>query len=900
MNMSRLFVLVVWLLPTGFRQEFGREILEQVTTDYGNARAKSRLTAVRFVFITCLDLVTVAVVERCSPTWVSEEPRLSRDSRFTEWLADLTACVRSLRRSPSFTLTVVGVLALGIGVNTAVFSVFNTAVLRPFPFVDADRLVHLSINGGPAAPANFMYWRRESDIFEDVTAYRRTPANLTYGEAPERILIGQVSEAFFRVVGGGFARGRGFSVAEDLPGSPKTAVLSYRLWIDRFAGDPSVIGSSLPIGAESHTVIGVVGPDLDLREFGDPGDPDLFVPFQLDPNTTDQSHFFSVVAKLKTGVSPAAAQERLNVATEEYRTRFPEGLRASERFSVATMRDWFVGGGAERTLWILQGAVALVLLVVCANVAGLLLVRGNARYREIAIRTALGAGRRRILRASLIESILLSLVGGLAGLALGYVGIRGLLSVNTAGLPRIGEGGSELLLDWRVWTFALGLSLVTGVVFGLAPAVVMSRTNLGAVIKGSHGVSAGGRVYNRARAALVVAEVGLCSMLLVSAGLLIRTQMAIARIDPGFTTQNVVTMETWLPAPRFNSSDSVDTTARAALNRVRALEGVAQASYACCVPLEGSSGLPFTIVGRSNDGPFTGRTGVIFHSHEYFKTLDMPMVRGRDFTERDDSGAPPVVIINQTMVDLYWADGADPLADRIWLGGGADYSPNLEGEQPRQIVGVVADVRSYGIMNRPAPTLYVPQAQKPDGLNALSLGVRPLVWIIRTENGRVGAADVQEEIRSATGLLVTGVTWLDDVLRDSTSRQRFNMLLMNVFAAAALLLATIGVYGLGAYSVQRRTREIGIRMAIGAGFGDVRNMVLGEGVFIAASGILLGLAGSYFLVDVLRGFLVNVEPRDPAVFFGVPVLLGLVALAAAAIPARRASRVDPLDALRSE
>jgi len=821
-------------------------------------------------------------------------------------IQDLKHALKMFRESPGFTLTVLAALTLGIGANTAIFSVFNAVVLKPVPFPEPDRLVRpMNLNretggvGGNSSPAKFMHWRAQSEVLEDVAAYRSNALNFTAGDVPERLRVNQVSEAYFRALRAPMYQGRTFEPSEDLPDAPKTVVLAYDFWTERLAGDPDVIGTTLSLSGDAYTVIGITAEGWDLREFGDP---DLFVPFQLDPNTTDQGHYFATLGRLRPGVTLVQAQERLDASADEYRERFPNALGENAGFSVRTMQQAMVGPQARRTLWILMGAVGFVLLIACANVANLLLVRATGRRREIAIRAALGAGRRRILRQLMTESVLLAVVGGVLGLGVGFLGMRGLLSVNTAGLPRLGDGGTLMGMDWRVVSFTLALSVLTGVVFGLMPAVISSRIDLNAVIKDSSSRSGSGFGQNKTRSALVVVELGLCVVLLVGAALMIRTSMALGRVDPGYSVDNVIVMRTSLTGPRFQTSAGVEQFAREALVRVRAIPGVVEAVATCCVPLQGGYGLPFNIQGRpTDDGPFTGGGSILWSTAGYFETFDIPIVRGRSFTDQDDSGSPPVVIINQALADEHWEDGADPLADRLLIGGGAGNMRELAEEPVRQIVGIAADVRAAGIASDPNPTMYVPQAQMPDALNRLNLGISPMSWVVRTsvEPGTLSAT-IQEELRSSTALPVTDIETMEEIVSISTSRQRVNMLLMAVFGAAALLLAAIGIYGLMAYSVQQRTQEIGIRVAMGAEAGQVRTMVIRQGMVLAVVGLVVGLVAAYFLANVLASVLFEVEPRDPAVFVGVLGVLSAIALAAVTIPAVRASRVDPIAALRAD
>ncbi len=818
-------------------------------------------------------------------------------------IQDLKHALKMFRESPAFTVTAVVALTLGIGVNTAIFSVVNTVLLKPVPFPEPDRLVFVmnSNNGTPTgaatSPAKFMHYKAQSDVLEDVTAVRGIELNYTDGDVPEQLTVANVSEAYFRLFRAPFVEGRGFVPEEDLPGAPKTVVLSYRFWQQRLGGDPDIVGRTISLSGNAHAVLGIVGRDFDNREFGDA---DVWTPFQLDPNTTDQGHYFQTIARLKEGVTLEQAQARLEASAAAYRERFPIALQEKQGFSVMAMQDVLVRN-ARPMLLTLLGAVAFVLLIACANVANLLLVRATGRQREIAIRSALGAGRWRHNRQQLTESVILALGGGVLGLIACFFGMRALLSVSTAGLPRLGENATLFGMDWRVVAFTLGLSLLTGLLFGLVPAIVSSRTNLNTVIKDASSRSGSGFRQNKTRSVLVTLEVALAIVLVIGAGLLIRTTLALGSVDPGFSVDNVITMHTSFSGPSYVTTEAVAQTERNVLERVRSIPGVEAAVATCCVPLQGGYGLPFNVIGRQNEGPFTGGGSIVPTSPGYFDTFEIPVRAGRVFDDRDDGLAPPVVVINQAMADRFWADGGDPLQDRLLIGGGTANMKELAEEPVRQIIGVVESVRAQGIQNDPGPAMYIPQAQLPDALNALMQAGGPVAWIVRTGVPPATlSASLQETLRQTTGLPVTNVQLMDEIVSISTSRQRVAMLLMTVFGIAALALAAIGIFGLMAYSVQQRTQEIGIRMALGADSGRVKNMVIRQGMSLVVVGVVIGLAAAYFLANVLAAVLFGVEPRDIAVFVAVPVLLVLTALFAVSVPALRASRVDPLEALRYE
>ncbi len=814
---------------------------------------------------------------------------------------DLKHSFRMFGQSRAFTIAAVAALALGIGANTAIFSVVNAVLLKPIPFPDPDQLV-IFMNTSPrgtgsaASPAKFQHWKQQTSVVQDVAAFRNGVLNYTGGEFPEQVRSAQVSADYFRLFGAPVLRGRTFSTAEDLPGGEKVALISYGLWTRRFGSDPGVIGRSISLSGDPYVVIGIVGKSFNVEEFGPA--PEVWIPFQLDPNTTDQGHYFQAAGRLRPGVTLKQAQAQLQVSAGVFRQKFPNALAPTNGFSVQPFQEAFVAN-VRPILYVMLGAVSFVLLIACANVANLLLVRATSRRREFAIRAAIGAGRGRIIRQLLTESVVLSLAGGAVGLVLGIFGIRALLAINTAGLPRIGQDGSLVGVDWRVLGFTLLVSLATGILFGLVPALQGARADLSSTLKESSGRTGTGLRHNKARSILVVAEVALALVLLVGSALLIRTSVALRAVDAGFDPNNVLTMRMSLTGPRFLKSEGVDLLVREGVEVLRAIPGVENASATCCVPLEGGYGLPFTIMGRPlTDGPFHGGGAWLTVSPGYFEVFKIPARRGRTFTERDDGAALPVVIINEAMARQYWKD-KDPLNDQIVIGRGI--MREFATERPRQIIGIVGDSRDGGLNNDPGPTMFIPQAQVPDAANALNVRLTQMAWVVRTYVEPYSLSNqIQEQLRRVSGLPLSSVRTMNEVVSRSLSRQRFNMLLMTIFGSSALLLAAIGIYGLMAYSVQQRTQEIGIRMALGASSSDVRNMVVYQGMCLTLAGIVVGVGSALGLTRYIASFLFGVKARDPWVFVGIPVMLALVALFAAWFPARRASRVDPVIALRYE
>jgi putative ABC transport system permease protein len=819
----------------------------------------------------------------------------------TDLMRDARHSLRMFRQSPGFTVAAVAALALGIGANTAIFSIINVVLLKPVPFPEVDRLVVFQTTGpqGPfnaGSPAKFQHWREQTSIVEDVSAYTSNVVNLTTGGFPEQIRAGRVSADYFRLFGAPVYRGRTFSVDEDRPGGDRAVVLSHALWTRRFGSDPRIVGKPISIGGDPYVVVGIIAPAFDVSDFGPA--PDVWLPFQLNPQTTDQGHYFQAAGRLKSGVTLEQAQARLKLSAAEYNRKFPNALQRDTFFSAEPLRDALVAN-VRPTLWLLLGAVSLVLLIACANVANLLLARATTRKREIAVRAALGAGRGRIIRQLLTESLMLSLAGGTLGLLVGTVGIRALLAVNTAGLPRVGENGAVVTVDWRVLAFTIALSVATGILFGLIPALHASRADLSTTLKEGGGRSGSGFRQNKTRAVLVVLEVAVALVLLIGSALLVRTAVALRTVDPGFDATNVLTMRMAMSAPKYLESEGVDQAIRLGTERLRALPGVVAASAACCVPLEGGYGLPFRVVGRPlQDGPFHGGGGWLTVSPGYFEVFRIPVKRGRAFTDRDTATSPAVVVINEAMAKQFWPKG-DPLSDRLVIGRGI--MREFADEPDRQVVGVVGNVRDGGLNNDPQPTMYIPQAQVPDPVNALNVQITPMAWIVRTRTDPYASSvAVQETLRQATGLPVSEVRTLDEVMTRSMSRQQFNMWLMTVFGIVALVLAAIGIYGLMAYSVEQRTQEIGIRLALGAKVTQVRRMVVMQGMRLALVGVAVGTAAAFGFARAIASFLFGVQSWDPAVFVGAPAVLALVALLAAWVPARRASRVSPNEALRYE
>ncbi len=835
---------------------------------------------------------------------------------------DLRYAFRALGRSPGFTFAAVATLAVGIGATSSVFSLANAVLLKPLQAPHADRLVRFqTISSGRASAVTsaqqFDYWHSQLQMFEDVAAHRLEFANLTGGASPEHVPVGRVSAAFFRLFGLPLVAGRPFTLDEDSPGGRPVAVLSHALWTRRYGQSRAVLGQSIALGGVPHTIVGILAAGFDSEQFDVP--PDVWVPLQYDLSRIDAGDLCIVTGRLKPGVTVDAANASLRAADHafpEYRARLTAQSAAGEP-PTSDVRPLFevMVGDMRASLEVLGLAVALVLLIACANVATLLLARASRRSRELAIRTALGASRPRLVRQLLCEAVVLALLGATIGVLLGTTTMRAvlalfpagnpmLLGANATNIPRIGSTAA-VSIDWRVLAFALVVSVAATLAFGLLPAFRGSRADLTLALKHTASTLVGGPRRWRTRSVLVGAELAIAVMLLIGAALLIRTFRAYLDVDTGFRPEHVITMRMAVGGTTFDTRDGIDALTRRGTSAIEALPGIVSASTACCMPLETVWQLPFVIQSRKDEGltrsgdlAFHGFGGWTFVSPGYFETLGIPVVRGRSFTAADSAGSPGVVIINEALARRFWPDG-DPLTDRLSIGRGM--RPEYDADPVRQIVGIVRDVRTQGLARRPRPEMYVPVAQVPDGVTALNVRLLPIVWFARTAGEPYAASGaISHVLEDTSGLAVARVRSMSEVVSEATGRTRFDMGLMTLFGLSALLLAAVGVYGLTAYSVETRKHEIGIRLALGAAPSNVRNMLVGHMLVVAVTGIGTGAAGALGAKRLMEGLLFGVSPRDPFVFTAVPLVLAAVVLVAVWIPVRRATRVDPVATLRAE
>jgi predicted permease len=829
---------------------------------------------------------------------VTQAMEALRDQRGLPWLRDalqdIRYSVRALRRSPSFTLGVLAAVTLGIGANTAIFSVINTILLRPPPYPEYDRVVAFTTEtqAGPligGSPAMFGLWRRQTQAFQDVSGYRHSVTNVM-GDPAEQVGLTQASVDFFRLLGMRFGLGREFTPDEDRPGGAQVAIISDAFWKRRFNADPTVLGQRIHLSSGWHEIVGVLA--TGFRTETDPPI-DVWIPHQLDTDRGDHSYRFTMTGRLRSGVTLEAARAQLALATEEFRDLFPGQLDPQDRFGLAEVHEALIGN-VRPSLYVLAGAVVFLLLIACANVANLLLARATVRGREMVIRAAIGAGRTRLIRQLLTESVVLAVLGGICGLLFGHVAIRGMLAINSGNLPRLGPSAAYVMMDWRLVTFTLTLSVITGIVFGMAPAFSTSQRDLIGGLKdaGRSGTSASG---HRLRALLVISEIALSVVLLVGAALLVRSFVKLRAVDPGFDPSNVLTARMSMTDPRFAATAEVARIVRDGLEQVTAVPGVTVAAASCCIPLEGGFGFPFVIPGRPLTGSAHGGATWRPVSSQFFATLRIPIRRGRAFTDRDNESAAPVVMISETMARRFWPD-SDPVGGQIRITG-----RDAALEKTRVIVGIAADVHDGGLAREPVPTMYVPLAQVPDAVTQRIMRFTPLAWLVRTERPpQTLGHEIQRALNGSTGLPVATLRSMDQVVIRSTAGSDFNTQVLTSFAGLAILLAAVGVYGVLAYGVEQRRREIGIRLALGASAISMRNMIVAQGLRVAAIGVGVGLAAAWALSQVLARFLFGVTARDPMTFVVVPALIIAIALIGAWLPARRAAKIAPSVALRSE
>jgi putative ABC transport system permease protein len=831
-------------------------------------------------------------------TWLKEVSREMWSLNSIETLIqDLRYGARTLMKSPGLAFVVVLMLALGIGANTAIFSVVNGVLLRPLPYYEPERLMmvwadrpilqaQLGLEDFPVAVADFVDWRNQNQVFEQMAAMQPPRINLTGGGEPESVVGLRASASLFTLLGARFAVGRAFLSEEDQAGSDRVVVISHGLWQRRYGADPNIIGQKITLNDEGYTVVGVTTPDFQFPRRDEypygiiKTKVDLYLPiaFTQQQMNDRRNNNLVVIARLKPGVSLGQASAEMNSIARRLTEQYPQ-TNTDKGVRLAPLHQQAVGK-TRTALLVLLGAVGFVLLIACANVANLLLARAAGRQKEMAIRAALGAGRWRVVRQLLTESLPLAISGGAAGLLLARWGVELLLAIAPDNLPR----AYEIRLDIRVAGFTLLVSLLTGIVFGLLPALQASKIDIGETLK-EGGRDAAGLLRRRLRGFLVVGEVALAFVLLIGAGLLIRSFARLTEVDPGIDPRSILTMDILLPFAKYRDGRGV-TFFQQMLERVRALPGVEAAAAVSPLPLSGAGGSGgFDIEGRPSPTEQTFNTRFRTISSDFFKTFRVPMIKGRLIAESDGAKAPPVVVVNESLARDYFAN-EDPLGKRITL---------LGDTRIREIVGVVGDVKQSSLDESAKREMYIPMAQARFPPIFMSLAVRVSgdpMQMVTAVRGQVWAGDKD--------LPIFNIETMERLMAKSVAPRRFNLLLLGLFALVGLALAGVGLYGVMSYTVTQRTREIGVRMAMGAQRRDVLRLVIGEGMKLAFIGALLGLGGALALTRLMKTLLFGVSATDPLTFIVIAAVLIIVELLACWIPARRAAGMDPLVSLRVE
>jgi putative ABC transport system permease protein len=800
--------------------------------------------------------------------WTSLE-RLTQDLRYG---------VRLLRRSPGFSIVAILTLALGIGANTAIFSVVNAFLLRPLPFADSSRLMRLWSNTGSITSyPNFLDWKTESRSFEQVEAYVPRSFNITGGDRPVHVSGLRTSGGLLQLLQVDPVHGRTFIPDEIQPGRDHVVLLSEGLWQSRFARDPGVLGKTVKLNDEIFTVIGILPSTF---QFPPDHPADIVLPLPPDP---DRGHgFVNVVARLKAGATLTQAQVEMDTIAKQEQLQYPN-YNKDTGVRVLSLRD-SCAINFRPALMIFSSAVGFVLLIACANVANLFLARTAGRHRELVVRAALGAGRLRLIRQLITESAIVGLAGGAVGLLLAYWGMEGLVTLVRSTFAT--QALDTVSIDATVLAFTLFLSLAVGMIAGLAPAFGASRLDVNDTLKeGSRGLT-GNRRRNRIRGTLVVAEIALALVLLIGAGLMIKTFVLLNNVDAGIRAENVLTLNLSIGGKKYAETQARAPFVSQVLHRVEQLPGVESAAVVTDTPLTNNSdSIGFSIEGRPDPGPnLKIDLNVNVVGPGYLRTLGIPLLKGRDFAERDTMGTPLVALVNQSLARKYWPN-QDPVGARI----------SSDGKTWATIQGVVGDVRQVGLSAEPVPEVYLSYLQDPFAWPYLTLLVHTSVDPVKL------AGSIQSAVWSVEkDLPITSVATMEKIRSRSIAQPRLTALLLSVFAALALILATVGIYGVMAYSVTQRTHEMGLRMALGASAPDVLALVVGQGMLLAAIGVALGIAGAFAMTRVLEKFLWGVRPTDPVTFTAVSLLLAAIAILASYLPARRATHVDPMVALRYE
>ncbi len=806
-------------------------------------------------------------------------------------LQDLRYGFRMATKNVGFSAITILTLAIGIGANSAMFSVVDSVLLRPLPYKDSDRLVVVwekppDGERNVVSAANFLDWREQNHVFENIAATTFRSFNLAGKDRPERIEGMRVSWDFFEALGIQPVSGRSFVAADDLPGAARVALLSNGLWHRKFGADPGLIGRTLTVDGQACTVIGVMPPEF--RFFGSP---EMWMPIALDRSQAARDfHWLVPLARLKPGVSLQQARAEMEGIAKNIARDYPKSNKGWSAV-IQPVRASILQRSQRDMVLVLFGAVGFVLLIACVNVANLLLAKAAVRQRELAVRSSLGAGRFRLVQQLLSESVLLAFAGGLLGLILAFWFVK----IPPLFLPQfLVSGCAEIGIDWRVLGFTLFLSLLTGLLFGVAPAWRAANTNLHDTLKETVRGSSSGAAGTRYRDVLVAAEIALSMVLLIAAGLMARTLLAMQSVDPGFRPDHVLSMRLSMATESYPDAARVRSFYRRVLDRIGSLPGVQSASVSMTLPLQGSSfGMPFQVASHPQV-PISEAPGAAYElvSHDFFRTFGVALRKGRVFSERDDESAPRVAVVNETFVKQVLPK-EEPLGQRLLveelISGKTQLGPPLAWE----IVGVIGDMKFGGLNDSGVAVIYVPimQCTWPHGALAMRTAVEPKSL---AQAARSAIAEIDKD------LPITGVKTMEQVVVESMSESRSQTWLIGAFAVVALALAALGIYGVMSYSVSQATHDMGVRIALGARGFDILKLVLGKGILLTGAGLAVGLGGALALTRLLSSLLFGVKAIDPLTFASVAILLGFIALSACYVPARRATRIDPIEALRYE
>jgi predicted permease len=809
-------------------------------------------------------------------------------------MQDLRYALRTMARNPGFTIVALVILMLGIGANSALFSVVHSVLLDPLPYPDSERLMQIGRElpmgrSSAVSATQFLFWEEHNRSFETMATYdgQGGGTNLVEGDRPEFLPALRVSSRFFEVLGAPPQIGRDFAPEDGVEGAAKVAIISDGLWRRRFGGDPLVLGRVLRLSGVNHTVIGVAARGFQFNTHGD-----IWTPLTLVFDSQDRGAVFYVVARLKPEATLQSAQVDMTAVAERLRAELPDTMGDREKVFVRPHLEQVVGS-VRPALLILSGAVGLVLLIACANVANLLLARATGRKREIALRATLGAGRWRIVRQLMTECLALSLAGGSLGFLLSRWGISALIRSGPGNLPR----AAAIEVDGTVFLFTLVVAVVSVVLFGLFPALQATKVDLHEALKEGSSRAGVGLRGGRARGALVVSEIALALVLLVGATLLIDSFLRVTRLNPGYDYDRVLTMKMSFGGMGDLTSAKFTNLTRDFIERLEASPGIERAATISTLPLEHGLMNLFNVQGRPapDGGREPGRAQWRIISNDYFQVMGIPLRRGRTFTDLDTQGSERVTIINDALARRYFAD-EDPI-------GRALVSPDPSSDDPpTRIVGVVGDVRELALDRPATPTMFVPAAQEADEVTAFIANILPTGWVVRTAGDPLtyGPVVQREMLGVNRELPVSNIRSMEQVMGTSIATRQFNTLLLALFAGLALLLAVAGIYGVMSYSVAQRTHEIGVRMALGAARGATLRMIFGQGMRLAAIGVVVGILGAFALTRLMLSLLFEISATDPLVFLLVTAVLFAAAAVACVVPALRATRVDPLIAMRSE